>query len=93
MVLCAYSTDARGDGGGGGSVTITLENVAGEEECCGKVGDTTLRDAAWCVGNASSVFSILPNYIARVTRALRIGSPSCKLGVVVVGGSVRMEII
>ena len=93
VVLCACSTDTGGNGGGDGSVTGTLGSVAGAEECCGKVGGTTLGDISWYAGNASGILSILFSCVARVTRVLRIGSPSCKLGVEVEGGSVRMEIM
>ena len=93
VVLCDYNTDAGGNDGGDCIVTGTLGSVAGAEECCGKVGGTILGDGLSCVGNASGIFSILFNCVARVTRALRTGSPACNLGVVVEGGSVRMEII
>ena len=61
VVPCACSTDAGGEGDGVDSATGTLGSVAGVEECCGKVGGTTLGDASWCVGNASVICSILLN--------------------------------
>ena len=93
VMLCACSVYAGGDGGGDGSVTGTLGSVARAEECCGKIGGTTLEDGLWCVINVSGILSTLFNCVARVTRASRTRSPACKLGVVVEGGSVRMEII
>ena len=87
MVLYDCHTDAGGDGGGDGIVTGTLGSVAGSEECCGKVGGTTLGDGLLCVGNESGILPIMFNCVARATRVLRTGSPACKLGVVVEGGS------
>ena len=93
MELCACSTNAGGDGGEDSSGTVILGSVAGIEECCGKVGGTSLGDASWCVGNLFGICLILFKCVARVTRVLRTGSPACKLGVVVDSRSVRMEII
>ena len=41
----------------------------------------------------SGIVSILFNCVANVRRALRTGSPACKLGVVVDGGAVKMVMI
>ena len=73
--LCACSTDAGGNGGEDGSVTGILGSAPGVEECCGKVGGTTLGDASWCVGNVSGICLVLFNCVERVTRVLRTGLP------------------
>ena len=39
------------------------------------------------------MLSIIFNWVARVVKALRTESPACKLGVVVDGGSGRIEMI
>ena len=80
-----------GDGCGDGRTT-TLGTAAGREACFVNDGVSTIGDVALYVGNTSGIRSTLFNWVTRVTRALCTGSPASKLGIVVDGGNVKIEI-
>ena len=76
--------------GGGGS--CTLGSNAGNGMCVGDVVGCTLRDAAALVSEGySRIVCIRFNCVASVKSAFLTGSPACKLGVVVDGGSVNID--
>ena len=79
--------------GCGDGRTTTLGSAAGREACFVHMGGSTLGYAALYVGNASGICSILFNWVARATKALRTGLPASKLGIVIDGGNVKIEII
>ena len=89
VVLCT----CRMDTGGGEGVSLTLGNGVGREVYRDSNGGTTLGAAAAGESNRSGMCSIRFSWVARVTSALCTRLPACRLGVVVEGGRVRMEIM
>ena len=88
-LLCSCQTD---DGVGSIGFFFTLGDGAGFEIIVGSNGVSTLGDACTS-GVISGIGCTLFNCVASVNRAFLTGSPAARLGVVVDGGCVRMDMM
>ena len=72
---------------------FTLRTASVTVACWVKVGGSTLGDVALIVGSGNGIWSMRFNWVASVTRAFRTEYSAANLGVVVEGGSVRINIM
>ena len=97
FVLCNCNVDTGKGAGGDGFIELkTVESTLGSfaclSECGGEVVGSTLGDGVSTL-TGSGMVSILLSCVANSGNAFLTGLPSCKVGVVVDGGLVRMVIM